>query len=49
LKNRAGKTVSGPADGALLRADGRAAYVVRGGIPVLLVEEAVMIEPGALD
>ena len=37
----AGLPIREPLDAALVRADGTAAYPVRGGIPVLLAEEAV--------
>ena len=41
LSNAAGVPVAGPLDAALVRADGTAAYPVRDGIPVLLVDERV--------
>ena len=44
LRNRAGQTVSGPIDGALLREDGQVVYCIRQGIPVLLIEEAILRE-----
>jgi uncharacterized protein YbaR (Trm112 family) len=37
----AGHKVGGPLDAALVTADGATAYPVRGGIPVLLLEEAI--------
>jgi len=41
LKNRGGKTVAGPLDGALVRKDRQIAYPIRGRIPMMLVEEAI--------
>jgi uncharacterized protein YbaR (Trm112 family) len=41
LKNRAGKPVSEPIDGALVRQDRRVAYAVRKRIPIMLIEEAI--------
>lgn len=40
-RNRCGQPVTEPLDGALVRADGRFAYPVRHGIPVLLVDEGL--------
>ena len=39
LRERGGEVL----DAALARADGTAVYPVRGGIPILLVEEAVLL------
>jgi uncharacterized protein YbaR (Trm112 family) len=41
VQTREGRTVSTPCDGALVRADGRAAYPIRGQLPILLVAEAI--------
>ena len=41
VRNRAGEPVAAPVDGLLVRRDGQAAYPVRDGIPVLIVEEAI--------
>ena len=41
VRNRAGEPVAAPVDGLLLRRDGRVGYPVRGGIPVLIVDEAI--------
>lgn len=38
-----GKTVKRPVEEALVRQDGKCAYPVRDGIPVLLVEEAMVL------
>ena len=40
-KNRAGRPVTEPLEGGLLRADGKFLYPIRNGIPVLLVDEAL--------
>jgi uncharacterized protein YbaR (Trm112 family) len=45
VKNRAGKPVSTPLDEGLLRADGKFLYPVRGNIPVLLIDEAIPLQP----
>lgn len=44
LRNRGGQPVGEAIDGALVRADGRWAYPIRDGIPVMLIDEAL---PGA--
>jgi uncharacterized protein YbaR (Trm112 family) len=44
VRNRAGQPVTEPCEAGLLRADGRALYPVRGGLPILLVAEAIAIE-----
>lgn len=44
LVNRAGKPVSRPCDGGLLRKDGQFVYPICGGIPVLLMDEAIPVE-----
>lgn len=41
LVNRDGQKVAEPMDGALVRADGKIAYPIRDGIPILLVEEGI--------
>jgi uncharacterized protein YbaR (Trm112 family) len=46
LKNRAGAVVSDPVQGALVREDGAVAYLISDGIPIMLVDEAVPLEPG---
>lgn len=43
LKDRSGKAVHESIDGALLRQDGEWVYLVRSGIPVLLVDAALPI------
>ena len=46
FRNRAGQVVSGKLDGGLVRADGRALYPIREGIPVLLIDEALPLAEG---
>ncbi len=41
VRNRGGAPVTEPAAGLLVRQDGLFGYIVRDGIPVMLVEEAV--------
>jgi uncharacterized protein YbaR (Trm112 family) len=41
IRNRAGRTVSEPIEGGLLRQDHLYLYPIRGDIPVLLVGEAI--------
>jgi uncharacterized protein YbaR (Trm112 family) len=41
VKNRAGKPVTQPVEGALIRADKKFLYPIRHGIPVMLIDEAV--------
>lgn len=48
LKNKAGDAVEEKLDGGLLRADGTALYPIIDGIPVLLVDEAIPLEPGVV-
>lgn len=44
LKNRAGDIVERPLDGGLLRQDGVVVYPIIDRIPVLLVDEAILLE-----
>jgi uncharacterized protein len=44
LRNRTGERVRDPLEAALIRADGRLAYPVREGIPVMLVDEAIPLD-----
>jgi uncharacterized protein len=41
LKNRAGEKISEKIEGGLVRSDGKFAYAVRSGIPIMLVDEAI--------
>jgi uncharacterized protein YbaR (Trm112 family) len=43
VRNQAGQAVAAPLEGGLLRADGRVLYPIRNGIPVLLVEEGIIL------
>lgn len=43
LLNRAGVQVTEVADGALVRADGKVAYLIREDIPIMLVDEAIQL------
>ena len=49
LVNRAGEKVTEPIDGGLVREDGRYLYVIRDGIPVMLVEQGIPLEEAAGD
>jgi hypothetical protein len=44
LVARSGKPVTTPIDAGLLREDGRVLYPVCEGIPVIVVEEAIVLE-----
>lgn len=44
LKNKAGKPVTEPLDGGLIRQDGAILYPVREDIPVMLIEEGLPLE-----
>ena len=43
LVNRAGQPVREKLDGGLLRADGKVLYPVREDIPVMLIDEAILL------
>lgn len=43
VKNRGGDTVTEPLDGGLVREDGEILYPVRDDIPVMLVDEAILL------
>ncbi len=43
LLNRAGSVVREKLDGGLLRADGKVIYPVREDIPVMLIDEAILL------
>ena len=44
LKNRFGEAVEERIDGGLVREDGKYLYPIRGGIPVLLIDEAILLD-----
>ncbi len=44
VKNRGGQSVAEELDGLLVRADRKLAYPVRQRIPIMLVEEAILLE-----
>jgi uncharacterized protein YbaR (Trm112 family) len=44
LKNRSGQPVREQLDGGLIREDGKILYPIRGEIPDMLVEEAIVLE-----
>ena len=43
VRNRSGKAVTERCEAGLLREDGKALYPVRGGLPILLVAEAIPV------
>ena len=44
IKNRGGAAITQPVDALLLREDGQVAYVIREGIPVMLVEDSIQLD-----
>ncbi len=46
LRDRGGKPVPGPLAEGLVREDGLVFYLVRGGIPILLVEDSILLDKG---
>jgi len=49
VTNRSGKGVTEALEAALVRADGTILYPVRKGIPIMLLDEAIPIEPASAD
>jgi uncharacterized protein len=45
LKNRAGKLVTAKLSGGLVRTDGKYLYPIRENIPIMLVDEALPLQP----
>jgi uncharacterized protein YbaR (Trm112 family) len=45
LKNRAGKVVIAKLSGGLIRSDGKYLYPIREQIPIMLVDEAIPLQP----
>lgn len=44
LKNRGGEAVKEKLDAGLLRADGKVLYPIREDIPIMLIDEAILLE-----
>ena len=44
VKSRDGQSVTRIMDGALLRQDKKVLYPVRGGIPIMLIDESILVE-----
>ena len=45
VKNRGGGEVTSPISEALLREDGKALYPVRDDIPIMLIDESILLSP----
>ena len=43
LRNRGGQSLSEPIEAALLRADGAVIYPIQDGIPIMLIDEAILL------
>lgn len=46
LRNRDGQPIDTPLEAALVREDGAVLYLIRRGIPIMLIEESVPLPPG---
>jgi uncharacterized protein YbaR (Trm112 family) len=44
LQHRGGRVVTEKLEGGIVRADGKVLYPIRGGIPILLVDEGMSLE-----
>jgi len=44
VRSRDGQAVTRPMDGALVRKDRKVLYPVRGGIPIMLIDESILID-----
>lgn len=49
LKNRGGNPVTDPLEEGLLREDGKVIYAVRKGIPDLIVDDGILLQPGEVE
>lgn len=49
LRNRAGETLKSPLEGGLLRADREVLYPIMDDIPMLLVDEGIVLDQNALE
>ena len=43
VRNRAGKVLEEPLEGGLLREDGAVLYPIRGKLPIMLIDEGVLL------
>ena len=43
LVNQVGETVAAPIEGGLLREDGQVLYAIRDEIPIMLIDEAIVL------
>ena len=44
VTSRDGQKVDRPVEAGLLRQDGKVLYPVRGGIPIMLIDEAILVD-----
>jgi uncharacterized protein YbaR (Trm112 family) len=44
VKSRDGQPVTHPLDAALLRKDRKVLYPIRGGIPIMLIDESILVD-----
>jgi uncharacterized protein YbaR (Trm112 family) len=44
VTSRDGNAVERTLDGGLLRQDGKVLYPIRGGIPIMLIDESILVE-----
>ena len=44
VKSRDGQPVTRPMDAALLRRDRKVLYPIRGGIPIMLIDESILVD-----
>ena len=44
IKNKGGQIITEPLDGGLLREDKQIVYAIRDQIPIMLIEEGIMVE-----